>query len=241
MAKIMSRMMKRDERGMALMMALFALLLLSGIGLCMVLASTTETRIDANYGGSLRSYYAAHSGLEEVRDRISYPSTTLATGLADSLPTDIAGNASGVLYVLNPDGGEIVDPTDPTSPYFDDQLCHDYNSGVTLRDSRCTAVPTTTKWMTSQNAAPSASPSTAIPLGYKWVRVNMKTNRIAAPYFVDQTGDPATLDTRVCWDGKTEQLSPGGANSAMPMACCRFTCLLPWLWLRARETWRALR
>ena len=40
----------------------------------------------------------------------------------------------------------------------------------------------------------------------------MKTNRIAAPYFVDQTGDPTTLDTRVCWDGKTEQLSPGGAN-----------------------------
>ena len=86
MAKIMSRMMKRDERGMALMMALFALLLLSGIGLCMVLASTTETRIDANYGGSLRAYYAAHSGLEEVRDRISYPSTTSSTGLADSLP-----------------------------------------------------------------------------------------------------------------------------------------------------------
>ena len=73
MAKIMSRMMKRDERGMALMLALFALLLLSGIGLCMVLASNTETRIDANYGGSLRSYYAAHSGLEEMRDRISYP------------------------------------------------------------------------------------------------------------------------------------------------------------------------
>src|SRR3954453_6579344 len=129
MAKIMSSMMKRDERGMALMLALFALLLLSGIGLCMVLASTTETHIDANYGGSLRSYYAAHSGLEEVRDRIRYPSSTSApTGLANHLPTDVAGNPKGVLYVLNPDGGETVDPTDPTSPYFDVQLCHDYNS-----------------------------------------------------------------------------------------------------------------
>jgi len=196
---------------MALMMALFALLLLSCIGLCMVLASTTETRIDANYGGSLRSYYAAHSGLEEVRDRMSYPSTslTLKNGLADQLPQSIAGNAGGVLYVLNPDSGETVDHTDRASPYFDNQLCHDYNSGVTIRDSRCTAVPATANWMTSQNAAPS---TTAIPLGYKWVRVNMKTNRIAAPYFVDQTGDPATLDTRVCWDGKTEQLSPGGAG-----------------------------
>lgn len=215
MAKIMSRMMKRDEQGMALMVALFALLLLSGIGLCMVLASTTETRIDANYGGSLRSYYAAHSGLEEVRDRISYPrSTALPTGLANFLPADIAGNAGGVLYVLNPEGGETVDPTDLSSPYFDDQLCHDYNSGVTVRDSRCTAVPATANWMlASQNAAPSTAP-TSVALGYKWVRINMKTNRIAAPYFVDQKGDPATLDTRVCWDGKTEQLLPGGVTPA---------------------------
>jgi hypothetical protein len=211
MAKIMSRMMKRDERGMALLVALFALLLLSGIGLCMVLASTTETRIDANYGGSLRAYYAAHSGLEEVRDRISYPSSAVATGLANQLPTDIAGNAYGVLYVVNPVGGETVDPTDPTSAYFDVQLCHDYNSGVTIRDSRCMALPATAKWMLpSQNAAPLSSPD-AVPPGYKWVRINMKTNRIAAPYFVDQVGDPATLDTRVCWDGKTEQLSPGGS------------------------------
>ncbi|MFL6314986.1 MAG: hypothetical protein ACJ71W_23005 [Terriglobales bacterium] len=213
MAKIMSRMMKRDERGMALMLALFALLLLSGIGLCMVLSSNTETRIDSNYGGNLRSYYAAHSGLEEVRDRISYPSTSpiFPNGLADKLPTNIAGNSNGVLYVINPKAGETVDPTDPTSPYFDVQLCHDYNSGVTIRDSRCSAVPSTANWMALQNAAPAATP-TGLPLGYKWVRINVKTNRIAAPYFVDQKGDPTTLDTRVCWDGETEQLSPGGAS-----------------------------
>ncbi len=66
--------------------------------------------------------------------------------------------------------------------------------------------------MALQNAAPVATP-TALPLGYKWVRINMKTNRIAAPYYVDQKGDPTTLDTRVCWDGETEQLSPGGARA----------------------------
>ena len=104
---------------MALLLALFALLLLSAIGLFMVLASDTETRIDANYSSSLRSYYAARSGLEEVRDRIKFPfSTTSPKGLADLLPQDIAGNASGVLYVLNPAGGETVDPTDPSQPLF---------------------------------------------------------------------------------------------------------------------------
>src|SRR5882724_1886697 len=200
MVKIISRTKKRNEQGMALLLSLFALLLLSGIGLCMVLASTTETRIDANYSGSLRSYYAARSGLEEVRDRIKFPSTpTSPSGLANQLPQDIAGNANGVLYVLNPAG-----------PYYDDQLCHDYNSGAIARDSKCATTPATANWkMPLQYAA-----SAGTPLGYKWVRINMKTNRVAAPYFVDQKGDPTTLDTRVCWDGQTEQLSPGGASPA---------------------------
>jgi hypothetical protein len=210
MLKVTVKTKCRKERGMALLLALFALLLLSAIGLCMVLASTMETRIDANYGGSLRSYYAARSGLEEVRDRISFPSTVSANGLADKLPQDIAGNGGGVLYVLNPAGGEIVDPTDPASPYFDDELCHDYASGVAATDSKCTVVPGTPTWrMPWQSSVP-----TATPMGYKWVRVNMKTNRIAAPYYVDGNGTSAALDTRVCWDGKTEQLTPGTTSPA---------------------------
>jgi hypothetical protein len=212
MVKIISRTKKRNEQGMALLLSLFALLLLSGIGLCMVLASTTETRIDANNSGSLRSYYAARSGLEEVRDRMKL-SAASPVSLANQLPLDIAGNANGVLYVLNPAGGETVDPTDPASPYYDDQLCHDFNSGVSARDSKCTVIPATPNWNLPLQyaAAVNASPA-AVPLGYKWVRINIKTNRMAAPYFVDQIGDAATLDTRVCWDGQREQLSPGGSN-----------------------------
>ena len=211
MVKVTVKAKWQKERGMALLLALFALLLLSAIGLCMVLASYTETRIDTNYNGSLRSYYAARSGLEEVRDRISFPYTTATpTGLADQLPQDIAGNAKGVLYVLNPAGGEIVDPTDPASPYFDDQLCHDYASGVVATDSKCTALPGTANWRLPWQY----SAATATPLGYKWTRITQKTNRIAAPYYVDGDGTSAALDTRVCWDGKTEQLTPGTTNPA---------------------------
>lgn len=211
MVKVTVKARWQKERGMALLLALFALLLLSAIGLAMVLASYTETRIDTNYSGGLRSYYAARSGLEEVRDRISFPfSTASPSGLADQLPQDIAGNAKGVLYVLNPAGGEIVDPTDPGSPYFDDQLCHDYASGVAATDSRCTVVPGTPNW----NLPWQHSVATAIPMGYKWVRINMKTNRIAAPYYVDGNGTSAALDTRVCWDGKTEQLTPSTTSPA---------------------------
>jgi hypothetical protein len=211
MVKVTAKARWQKERGMALLLALFALLLLSAIGLGMVLASYTETRIDTNYSGSLRSYYSARSGLEEVRDRISFPFTTATpTGLADQLPKYVAGSAGGVLYVLDPAGGEIVDPTDPASPYFDDQLCHDYASGVAATDTKCTVLPGTPNWRLPWQY----SAATATPLGYKWTRINMKTNRIAAPYYVDGNGTSAALDTRVCWDGKTEQLTPSTTSPA---------------------------
>jgi hypothetical protein len=206
MARATANTKARKERGMALLLTLFALLLLSAIGLFMVLSSTTETRIDTNYGTGLRAYYSARSGLEEARDRIKYPSAT--GGLADKLPLDIAGNANGVLYVLNPAGGETVDPTDPTSPYFDDELCHDYNSG-TPKDIKCTVVPVVPNWQMAPQF--SLAPASG-QMGYKWIRINMKTNRIADPYFVDQNLSGMPLDTRICWDGQTEQLSPGGAS-----------------------------
>jgi hypothetical protein len=214
MTKMMAKAKRGNERGMALLLALFALLLLSAIGLFMVLASTTETRIDANYSSSLRRYYAARSGLEEIRDRVKYPSSTPG-GLADLLPQDVTGNAGGVLYVLNPAGGETVDPTDPTSPYFDDQLCHAYASGVAAKDTKCSTLPGTPNW----SLPAQYSIASATQLGYKWIRVTMKTNRIADRYCVDGSYNPATdscaaasLDTRVCWDGVTEQLSPGGTT-----------------------------
>jgi hypothetical protein len=203
---------RNKQRGAALLLVLFALLLLSAIGALMYLAAITETHVGANYSSNLSAYYAANSGLLEVRDRLKYPSTSaaplpLGAGLADRLPTDIAGNAGGVLYVVNNAGGEVVDPTDPTNKYFDNELCHDYNSNVDA-GSRCTAAPTASGWnLPSQSAL-----LTANPLPYKWVRINMKTNRIAAPYFVDGSGTSAPLDTPVCWDGEFEQLSPGGAN-----------------------------
>ena len=207
---------KQSECGAALVLALFALLLLSAIGFFMYMASGTEHNIDSNYGSSLGAYYAARSGLEEVRDRVKYPSTPnpAAGGLSDLLPTDVAGNPNGVLYILHPANGEVVDPTDLTSKYFDDQLCHDYNSGA-VPGVKCATVPTAAGWMATQ---PGMSPNSG-SLTYKWVRVNMKTNRTMQPnYCVDSKPGAvcpaATADSRVCWDGKTEQLSPGGATPA---------------------------
>ncbi|MGE5324402.1 MAG: hypothetical protein ACM3SW_16160 [Actinomycetota bacterium] len=204
----MAKTKQRDQNGIALLLCLFALLLLSAIGIFLYMSSSTETRISTNYGSKLDAYYAAKSGLQEVRDRVNYASSPSppAGGLADKLPTDVAGNPGGVLYVVNPGAGGVVDPTNPNNRYFDDQLCHDYNSGV-APGAKCGTAPGAANWALPQETS-LAPAGTLSPL--KWVRINMKTDRAVAPnYCVDQTC--ANLDAPVCWDGKTEQLSPGGA------------------------------
>ncbi|MGH9568893.1 MAG: hypothetical protein ACRD4F_04605, partial [Candidatus Angelobacter sp.] len=171
----------KNQRGFALLIALFALLLLSALGAFMFLTANTEVQVDQNYSGSLRAYYAANSGLLEVRDRLKYSSNTPGVaGLADLLPSDVAGKPKGVLYVINAGSPDHVDPADPANKYFDTQLCHEYNSGVDP-GTKCTAAPTAQNW----NLKSQAAASSATPLGYKWVRINMKTNGIAAPYYVD--------------------------------------------------------
>jgi hypothetical protein len=203
-----------SQSGAALLLCLFALLLLSSIGIFLYVSTGTEARIAANYGNNLDAYYSAKSGLEEVRDRVSYSSkqNPAMPGLADLLPTDIAGNPQGVLYVVNPGGGETVDPTDPANKYFDDQLCHDYNSGVPA-GAKCTVLPGSSNWAIqpfSTSLAPAGTES-----ALKWVRINMKTNRVVLPnYCVNQACDSAPLDTPVCWDGRTEQVTPGGTVPA---------------------------
>ena len=207
---------KTRQRGAALLLCLFALLLLTGIGAFLYLSSGTETRIAANYGSGMDAYYAAKFGVQEVRDRVSYTSNDprflgRVDGLADRLPTDIAGNPKGVLYVLNPAPGETLDPTDTSSRYFDDELCHDYNSGI-AKGSRCNLVPGTANWELPPQFS-QAPPGAATAL--KWVRINMKTNRTSDPFFVDPTNLAATIDLPICWDGNKEMLSP-----AAPAAPC---------------------
>ena len=206
---------KVTQSGAALLLCLFALLLLSSIGIFLYISTGTDARIAANYGNNLDAYYAAKSGLAEVRDRVSYPSDpTLAPpsgGLADKLPQAIAGNTNSVLYVINRNTGETVDPTDSTNKYFDDQLCHDFNSGVAA-GSKCTSPPATPNWALPVESllAPAGTES-----ALKWVRINMKTNRVVLPnYCVNQACDSAPLDTPVCWDGQTEQVTPGGTVPA---------------------------
>src|SRR5438876_7874198 len=92
-----------SNKGIALFIVMFALLLLSVIGLGMMYATNTESSVNANYRDEQMATYAALGGLQEVRDRIQ-PATLTITPPA-ILPVT---TAAGVVYLINPKNGETV-------------------------------------------------------------------------------------------------------------------------------------
>jgi len=58
------------ERGVALVIALLVLLLITAVGMGMIFMSNTETNVSANFRDEQTAYFAAKAGIEEVRDRL---------------------------------------------------------------------------------------------------------------------------------------------------------------------------
>src|SRR5260370_8891929 len=97
------------ERGVALVIALLVLLLITAVGMGMIMMSNTETNISANFRDEQTAYFAAKAGIEEVRDRLragSANSLLLPTTLGSTLP----GAPSRIVYVLTPLVGKTVAP-----------------------------------------------------------------------------------------------------------------------------------
>ncbi|MGC2416968.1 MAG: pilus assembly PilX N-terminal domain-containing protein, partial [Candidatus Acidiferrales bacterium] len=88
------------ERGVALFLSIFALLLLSGIAAALIFSSATDTAINGNYRSEEVAYFGAKSGVEEVRDRMmaSNPNVPIPVTYAAFMPTTAA---SPQLYILN--------------------------------------------------------------------------------------------------------------------------------------------
>src|SRR3954462_14503433 len=55
-----------DERGIALIIALMAMMLLTALGAAVVMVSNTETHIAGNYRNSQEALYAADAAVERV-------------------------------------------------------------------------------------------------------------------------------------------------------------------------------
>ncbi|HWR37543.1 MAG TPA: hypothetical protein VN622_16900 [Clostridia bacterium] len=204
-----------SQRGVALLMCMFALLLITAIAMALMFMTDTETSINSNYRDTQRAYFAASAGLQEARVRLmegAVPTVTPA-----GMPA--AGNATGVYYILNSNGTDAVEPWTLSSKYFDDQLCHEKFSGlgaisgdpaVSLPSLPCTTTQGAAGWYRTEptNFDPLTGTSNAID--YKWVRITLKGNESASPHYVETPVAGVNNNTPVCWDGTRQILKPAG-------------------------------
>lgn len=189
---------KRNERGIALMLALFALVVVTSIGLGMMFLSDTETSVNANFRDEQTAYYAAKAGLEEVRDRMR---TGATNSINASLPTALPGNANSILYITNPSASDgTISPWSSTDTYLDDEICKEANCGGSTQPS---------SWhLTSASASSAYAASPVMP--YKWMRVTLKTDGSASGWsgstqnFMYVDGKSANTSYYVCWNGTNE-------------------------------------
>jgi hypothetical protein len=214
--------MKRgNQRGVALLICMFALLLLTAVGMSMMFMSDTESTISANYKDSQRAYFASAAGLQEVRQRLmtgaanaigAAPAPTLAPPVLPNV-----GDPRGVLYVINGLPGEVVEPWNLGNAFVDDQLCHEQFRDLNLADTGanvpCGATPGAAGWYnTVASTGPFAGTAAALP--YKWVRLTLKTNRSSLPYCPTGNCGADVNDVNnlrpICWDGGNQLILPPG-------------------------------
>jgi Tfp pilus assembly protein PilX len=207
--RMMKKTWRRSERGVALIMTLLALLILSAIPAALVYSTNTESQVNFNYRSEQVAYFGAKAGLEEARDRMMLGLAGgyyFANMVPNPVPTSAPADGTGqVLYILN-EGGNAgsVQPWTSGSAYMDDELCHDGYALTGLTnvpsDVHCSTVPSTTTWYT-KTAAQLPFNGTSGTLAYKWVRVALKLNNSVLGYPVNGTATDSSL---VCWNGSSE-------------------------------------
>ena len=153
---------RRSEDGIALLIAIFVLLLISVVAIALLVSSGTETALGANYRSSSTVYYAALAGLEEARGRL-LPKNPNYFG-ASVIPTPFPLNST--LYVINRSPGDNIVPWDQSNPYYDKE----YKSEFGVEASSVTSFPPVSSvWDNNIQTIPG-------PV-YKWVRINAVTDQ----------------------------------------------------------------
>jgi Tfp pilus assembly protein PilX len=189
---------RRSEAGVALLISIFVLLLISVVAIALIVSSGTESALAGNYRNATAVYYAALAGLEEGRGRLlakninSFKNT--AAGFMPSPGTTLA--MANPRYIINPVSGETVAPWDPTNQYADTQYLAEYGA-----------------------APPNPSPSTASlstvasiqgPM-FKWVRINAVNEQSLN---LDVTPVDGVLDANppIYYDGTNLNTSNSGSQ-----------------------------
>jgi hypothetical protein len=161
-----------SESGIALLIAIFVLMLISAVAISLVVSSGTESSLAGNYRTTMSSSFAAVAGIEEARGRLvpSNPSPIALplAGVPAYLPTN------QVVYITNPAVGEPAG-AGLLALYPDTEFDQEFTGAPTLAAATKTYVNSI--WTPAGNNGPL----------YKWVRINAATKK-SLGINVDNTG-----------------------------------------------------
>ena len=174
-----------EEAGIALLLALLIIFILSGLAVSVILLTDSQIRLERTVEAQSRVHYAALAGLEEARGRLNSSAPDTIT----PLPTTV----TQVLYLVNSSTADLVQPTNPASSYYDSEYAREFAGGL----SAATVLPAVA------SDQPGAGTAAAIP--YKWVRITLKTE-YSSNQDVDQDG-VLNSTTPIYWDGSQQDLS----------------------------------
>lgn len=202
-----SKRRRRAERGVALIVVVFALVILSALGIGLLYMTDTSTVLAADYRDSQRAYFEARAGIQEAIVRLAANDTAVA-------PT-----STKVVYIINKQKStDKIEPWNQANEYRDTELCHESvfaSVSPAAALAPCTTAPSEPNWYASTDST-GPNTGTASALNYKWVRVNLKVNASAAP-MPDQTSlyvkSDGSKQTQVYWNDttKTETLVSNSA------------------------------
>ena len=222
----------KSQRGIAMMVSLLALLLLSAIGMGLMFMADTENSVNNNYRDSQKAYFAARAGAEDARLLLVRDNTLNANALALNTNSPFQ-----MIYLKNPSNGETIDPTTAAgstltaNPYLDDQLCWERYTNLTLTPSagpcgsngQSGQLLTDATHFTATTMTQTAGVNGADALPFKWVRIAAKQNLMGA---LGSSGTKVNSalgnGQQVCWDGSQEIVVSSGtcasqAATVMPV------------------------
>ena len=200
-----------SQSGIALILAIVGLLVITAVAAGMILVETSETSVDANYREQQVALMAAKAGLQEARDRMLSGNASpinLPCNLPNGTPTATcakvgAGFAATSATYIDAAG---VTPTPGSSIFHVSTADSEF-----LAETGLTALPLYGAYASSANYS---GPATN-PIPYRWVRINLKTNQSAhtnsgTPYYVNST---LTGTSQVMYDSGTQVECVSGTAS----------------------------
>jgi Tfp pilus assembly protein PilX len=194
--------MRDRQRGVALLVVTFALLIITSIAAGMILLTNTETSISSNFRDQQLAFFSARAGIEEARDRMrNVTDNPVSINIAGTIPTTLPGTGTSVLYILNPANGETVAPWNGSvsTSYPDTEICSETTT-ITCSSGK----PNLSACNTWCNSVTANSTYAASPVfDWKWVRITLKQNNSFTTY---ATNGASGTSSQTCWNGVNEQI-----------------------------------